>query len=281
MDLHITKDTRLCVSLSARPGNFGTRFQNYLYRELELDFVYKAFAIADLAGALAGVRALGVRGCAISMPFKEACVELLDELSPAANRIRSVNTIVNDGGRLTGHNTDHQAVAALLRARQVPVETEVALRGSGGMARAVAHALRDVGLSRVRIVARNRERGEALARECGFGWTEALEDECPGLLVNATPIGMAGDPDEGRLPFSEERVRAARIVLDVVAVPAETPLVRAAQGSGKVVITGADVIVLQAVEQFVLYTGVRPADDLVARAAAFARAAPGATKGPR
>jgi shikimate dehydrogenase len=272
MDLHITKDTRLCVSLAARPGNFGTRFQNHLYRELGLDFVYKAFAITDLRGALAGVRALGIRGCAVSMPFKEACVDLLDDLSPPARRIQSVNTIVNDGGRLTGHNTDHEAVGALLRARQVPVDVDVALRGSGGMARSVAHALRDAGFSRVRVVARDRERGEALARQCGFRWAPDVEGTYPALLVNATPIGMAGDPHADGVPFSEEQVQAALFAFDVVAVPAETPFIRLARAAGKVTLTGAEVIVLQAVEQVVLYTGVRPPEDAVNRAAAFALA---------
>ena len=73
----INKDTRLCMSLAGRPGNFGTRFHNYLYAELGLNFIYKAFTTADLEGAIIGVRALGIRGCAISMPFKEACIEFV------------------------------------------------------------------------------------------------------------------------------------------------------------------------------------------------------------
>ena len=68
MTERITKDTQLCLSLSARPSNIGTRFHNYLYRELGLDYVYKAFTTSDITAAIGGVRALGIRGCAISMP---------------------------------------------------------------------------------------------------------------------------------------------------------------------------------------------------------------------
>ncbi|BBV74030.1 hypothetical protein STW0522RAO56_00840 [Raoultella planticola] len=80
MTLHLNKDTTVCMSLAARPSNFGTRFHNYLYDALGLDYLYKAFTTTDLASAIAGVRALGIRGCAISMPFKQDCIALVDEL---------------------------------------------------------------------------------------------------------------------------------------------------------------------------------------------------------
>mgnify|MGYP000276307300 FL=1 len=67
----ITKDTSLCISLSARPTNIGTRFHNHLYEVLDLDFIYKAFTTTDITAAIGGVRALGIRGCAVSMPWKE------------------------------------------------------------------------------------------------------------------------------------------------------------------------------------------------------------------
>ena len=85
----INKETVMCMSLAARPGNFGTRFHNFLYEELGLDYLYKAFRTQDIVGAIAGVRALNIRGCAISMPFKEACIPLVDELDPSAQAIDS------------------------------------------------------------------------------------------------------------------------------------------------------------------------------------------------
>lgn len=72
----ITKDTRLCISLSARPTNIGTRFHNHLYEKLDLDFVYKAFSATDIRDAIAGVRGLGIRGCSVSMPWKEDVIAL-------------------------------------------------------------------------------------------------------------------------------------------------------------------------------------------------------------
>ena len=272
MESHINKDTRLCMSLSGRPGNFGTRFHNYLYRALGLNFVYKAFTTQDLRAAIGGVRALGIRGCAVSMPFKEACIEMLDEMAPSASGIMSVNTIVNTDGRLKGYNTDYQAVRALLEERAIPAETTFALRGSGGMAKAVACALRDLGFKRGVIVARNETTGGALAAQYGFKWAADLAaHERAGLLINVTPIGMAGGAEAAGLAFAEEQIAEAAYAFDVVAIPAETPFIRRAMARGKPVITGAEVIVLQAVEQFVLYTGMRPMADLIAKAAAYAR----------
>lgn len=273
MEAFINKDTQLCMSLSGRPGNFGTRFHNFLYRELGLNFVYKAFTTSDLPGVITGIRALAIRGCAVSMPFKEDCIPLLDELDPSAKGIMSVNTIVNSGGILKGYNTDYTAVYSLLKSRGISSELEFVLRGSGGMAKAVACALRDAGFSNGTIVARNESAGDALASQYGYRWKSELAEETPDLLINVTPIGMAGGAEAEELSFPSRMIESAQVVFDVVAIPAETPLIRHAHASRKSFISGADVIVLQAVEQFVLYTGVRPTDDLIARAAAFARQA--------
>jgi shikimate dehydrogenase len=271
MEQAINKDTQLCMSLSGRPGNFGTRFHNFLYRELGLNFVYKAFTTRDLPAAIGGIRALGIRGCAVSMPFKEACIEYLDELGPSAKGIMSVNTIVNTDGFLKAYNTDYSAVLSLLKSNEVLTTLEFALRGSGGMAKAVACALRDAGFGKGIVIARNAATGAALADQYGYEWKPELTDERPGLIINVTPIGMAGTVEADVLSFAAETVRGAEVIFDVVAQPAETPLIRLAESLGKRTISGADVIVLQAVEQFVLYTGVRPAPEMIDRAAAFAR----------
>lgn len=267
--LTVGRATTVCMSLSARPGTFGSRFHNHLYQALGLDFVYKAFSTSDLPAAIAGVRALGIRGCAISMPFKEACIPLLDGLAPSARAIDSVNTIVNDVGVLTGHNTDYAAVVSLLRRHHLSADTSFALQGSGGMAKAVAAALRDQGLRAGVIVARNAHTGSALANSYGYRYQAVLGEQRPHMLINVTPLGMAGG-NADTLAFPRAAIESAQLVFDVVAVPVETPLVRAAREAHKTVITGGDVIVLQAVDQFVLYTGITPSEPQIGAAAAFA-----------
>ncbi len=262
--------TRLCMSVSARPSTFGSRFHNHLYEQLGLDYVYKAFRVEDIAGVVAGIRALSVRGCAVSMPFKEAVIPLLDGLDPSAEVIASVNTIVNTDGRLSGYNTDYGAVRRLLEQSGLATDTPFVLRGSGGMAKAVAAALRDAGFSRGEIVARNAETGRALASGYGFDWRAEL-GEPAALLINVTPLGMVG-PERDELAFPKAWIEACEAVMDVVALPLETPLLALARAQGKQLITGGDIAVLQALEQFTLYTGLTPAPEQVEAAAAFARA---------
>ena len=268
---HLTKDTRLCISLAGRPSNIGTRFHNYLYAELGLDFAYKACATTDLVGAVTGVRALGIRGCGVSMPFKEACIELVDELDASARAIASINTIVNTDGHLKAYNTDYIAIAQLLGSHKVPKDTTFALRGSGGMAKAVASALRDGGYRNGLIVARNEATGAALAASCGYQWQPELGAQRPQMLINVTPVGMAGGAEADDLAFAAEAIDSADIIFDVVAIPVETPLIVRGRAQGKQVITGLEVIAIQALEQFVLYTGVRPTAEQFQAAVAFAR----------
>ena len=269
MSVTATRETTLCMSIAARPGNFGVRFHNYLYAQLGLNFYYKAFAPADLPAAIAGMRSLGIRGCGVSMPYKEACIPLIDEMDASAAAIQSINTIVNTHGHLKAYNTDYIAVTQLVETCTLP-RTRFALRGSGGMAKAVACALRDVGFTDGLIVARNESAGRALAATCGYAWQAHLGAERPPLLVNVTPLGMAGDQAHA-LAFDTEAIEAADTAFDVVATPALTPFIAHARHAGKRVITGDQVAAIQALEQFILYTGVTPTDEQYQAASAFAR----------
>lgn len=271
MRVPISKDTRLCISLSGRPSNIGTRFHNYLYDLLGLDYIYKAFTTTDIAAAIAGVRALGIRGCSVSMPFKQDVLALVDEVEPSAQAIGAVNTIVNDPvGRLIASNTDYIAVQRLIGEHGLHPTQSVLVYGSGGMAGAVATAFRDLGFEHGTVVARNADTGRALAERIGYRY--AADARGADVLVNVTPVGMAGAAEAQQKPFDDALIAGAHTVFDVVAVPSETPLIKAARAADVRVITGAEVIALQAAEQFERYTGVRPTAAQVMAASAVSRA---------
>jgi shikimate dehydrogenase len=264
---------QMCISIAARPSNIGTRFHNYLYEELGLNFVYKGFAVDDAEGAVRAIRALKLRGAAVSMPHKEAVIPFVDEMMESANAIEAVNTIVNTDGYLRAYNTDFQAVVDVLRSRKIDTSLSVVIRGSGGMAKAVAAAFREVGFSNVVVVSRNEAAGRALASKYGYSWKHESELESllgTSVLVNVTPIGMTGG-NEGELSFSKEMIAGASVVFDVVAKPVETPLVLVARDAGKEVLTGFEIMALQAAIQFKLYTGIELTEDQIKRAAEFSR----------
>jgi shikimate dehydrogenase len=268
----LTKDTQLCISLAARPSDIGTRFHNHLYEELGLDFIYKAFTTTDIVAAIGGVRALGIRGCSVSMPFKRDVIALVDDVEDSARAIDAVNTIVNDDGCLTASNTDYVAVRSLIADNHLDAKAPVVIRGSGGMARAVATAFRDAGFRDGTIAARNPKAGRELAERLGYRWRTDLGSITAPVIVNATPIGMAPGKEHDKIAFETAVIGRADVVFDVVAMPAETPLVAAARAAGKRVITGAAVIALQAAEQFERYTGVRPTREQVDQASSVSRA---------
>ena len=141
------------------------------------------------------------------------------------------------------------------------------------MAKAVVAALRDAGFTSGTVVApRSLDKARPLAEQYGFDAAVGAPPKPVGLLVNVTPIGMAGGPQEHDLSFVRELVEQADVVFDVVAFPSETPLVRLGAELGRTTVTGAEVIAVQAAEQFVLYTGVRPTPEQVRRASEFSRA---------
>lgn len=271
MQVNVNKETTLCISLAAKPSNFGTRFHNYLYRELKLNFLYKAFKTSDINSTIGGIRSLGIRGCGVSMPYKEAVIPLVDELDSSVQGIQSVNTIVNTDGYLKAYNTDYLAIATLLKEHHVDPNFTFYLQGAGGMAKAVACALRDAGFTQGTIVARNEQKGRALAKQYGFAWAAQTPVEGAQLLINATPLGMQGSDTEQQCAFPTATIADAQVIFDVVAMPELTPLITQAKVLGKSVITGASVFALQALAQFELYTGVRPDSELFQQAAAFSR----------
>ncbi|MBC3186165.1 shikimate 5-dehydrogenase [Corynebacterium sp. zg-331] len=264
----LDRDTTLCISLAARPSQHGVRFHNWLYSRLGLNYAYHAIAPEDIVAAVAGIRGLGIRGAGISMPYKQQVIPLLDALDDSAHRLTSVNTIVNDDGHLIGYNTDYLAVASLVRESGIDPAQPVALRGSGGMASAVATALADLGF-RGTIVARNHHTGTRLATR--LGWDHATEVPTgASFLVNVTPLGMSG-PDEEIQAFNDAELARAQAVCDAVAMPVDTPLIRRARALGLPLIHGGDIIALQAAEQFTLYTGVTPTPAQVREAEQYAQ----------
>lgn len=247
----------LCGSLSLFASPVGAAMHNAGYRELGLSFTYVPFSLeeAQLVGALEGMRALGIRGFGISMPFKLAIMPLLDEIDPMARAIGAVNTVVNDGGRLIGHNTDAWgAVRALEEVGPVGGRLVLVL-GSGGAARAVAFGLSRAG---ARVIVWNRDLAKAHALVAQLPEAQALEvqpalERRPDIIVNATSVGMENNPGT---PIPAEKIPDGTVVMDIVYKPLLTRWLEACRGRGITTIHGGRMLLHQAGKQFELYTGL-------------------------
>jgi quinate/shikimate dehydrogenase (NAD+) len=216
----------------------------------------------ELRALLDGVSRLGFAGVNVTFPYKEAVVDLLDELSPAAAAIGAVNTVIVRDRRLVGHNTDTTGFA---RAASHLVdgigERAVALIGAGGVGKAIAFALANLGVAEVRIFDADRTKAEKLAlllRSHGEALVMTnVEDAVCGAvgIVNATPVGMLPSRDT---PVPEALLHDGLWVADAVYFPLLTPLLMAAKAKGARIMTGRELAIYQAAEAFELFTGLSP-----------------------
>lgn len=218
-----------------------------------------------LGEALAGLRALGFRGCNVTMPHKLAVMPLLDRVDETARRIGAVNCIVvGEDGTTSGVNNDGIGyVYSLLEAAPdwKADAGPIVLLGAGGGARAVMVALIDRGAKEIRLINRTAERAARLAHELGpvirpLAWerrNDAIADAA--LLINATNQGMTGQPP---LALALDKLPRQTVVSDLIYVPPETPLLAAARARGNRTVNGLGMLLHQARPAFKAWFGVMP-----------------------
>ena len=242
---------------------------NAAYKYLGLDFEYVTLEVTaeELRKAVDGLRALHFAGFNVTIPHKEAVVDLLDELTGQAKKIGAVNTVKNEEGKLIGYNTDASGFYESLRhdLNFDPKGKITGVLGAGGAGKAVCAALLENGAKSVWLTDIDREKGQVLAEylndlfegECKFvddySLQGALDDS--DLLVNATPIGMHPKINESPLPKGI-KFHKKLAVYDVVYNPQETKFIKEAKAQGITqAITGLGMLVRQGALAFSVFTG--------------------------
>jgi shikimate dehydrogenase len=218
-----------------------------------------------LEAAVRGIAALGLRGCNVTTPHKQAIFPLLDRVDELARKIGAVNTVVVEkDGTLTGFNNDGNGFIQSLRdadPRWRPDSGPIVVLGAGGAARAVVVSLVAQGAKQIRIVNRTIDKAKEIADVAGQGVTvlpwERRGDALDGvaLLANATSLGMAGKPP---LELSLDRLPKAALVGDLIYIPPETPLLAAARMRGNITVNGLGLLLNQARPAFNAWFGVMP-----------------------
>lgn len=261
--------TKLCA-LIGNPveHSMSPAIHNRAFAELGLDYVYVAFRVDDVGAAIAGMRALeNFRGMSVTIPHKVAVIAHLDEVNAVDRGIGSLNTVVNEGGRLHGFGTDGPgALKALVNAGVRVNGKNVTILGSGGAARAVAFTLatkaKPKTLHLLGVVAPELKKltGD-LKRKTPANVTGALlapktlearmaETQ---VLIHCTPIGMHPKVKDSVVP--KALLHRDLAVMDIVYNPIRTRLLADARSRGLVTVSGVDMFVNQAVLQFELWTG--------------------------
>jgi 3-dehydroquinate dehydratase/shikimate dehydrogenase len=231
---------------------------NTAFRRETVNAVYLALQTAKLSDLLKLVHEIPIQGVSITMPLKQEILPHLEQTDPLSAKIGAVNTVRLLDGKLYGFNTDVAGIVIPLEKRLSLRGAKVLVLGAGGAARAAVFGLRDKG-AEVFILNRTAETAQKLARQSGAKTIrkEALAKTSFDVIVNATPVGMAGNKSA---PLLEAKDLNARLVFDLVYNPLETPLIRMARQKGIAIVTGIEMFVQQGARQFEIFTG-KPAPE--------------------
>ena len=233
---------------------------NTAFRRETINAVYLALQTATLSDLLKLVHALPLQGFSITMPFKQEILAHLEKTDPLSTKIGACNTVLRaQDGKLYGFNTDVAGIVTPLEKRLNGVRgSKILVLGAGGAARAAVFGLREKGAD-VFVLNRTPETAQKLARQAGAKTIkrDALLKTDFDVILNATPVGMAGH--KAVSPLSAEELRA-RLVFDLVYNPLETPLLRLARQQNIPIITGLEMFVQQGARQFEIWTG-KPAPE--------------------
>ncbi len=237
------------------------------FKELGLDFRYLTILVKpeDLGDAVAGLKAMNMRGINLTIPHKVEVIKYLDELSPAAKLIGAVNTVVNNDGVLFGENTDGKGFTKSLKDSGVKLAgAKITMLGAGGAARAIAVECALEGASEIVIINRDMTRGDELAslinektstHAAYIPWLGTADiPDGTDILINGTSVGLFPNVnDKPNINYSQ--VNANMIVTDVVINPPETTFLKEAKKRGARTIRGIGMMVNQAAVNFKLWTG--------------------------
>jgi shikimate dehydrogenase len=245
--------------------------QNRAFHALDLSCYYGLFEVLPqfFPQALAGIKALGIKGVNITIPYKQRVLEHLDFIDPAAAAIGAVNTVINDGERLTGYNTDGEgAMLSLKKEASIdPLGLKFIIFGSGGACRAVAYTLALKGAKKIIIAGRRESQSVEISRlldqvKTGVAATVSLTDincreelKTADVVINSTPIGMW--PKVLEPPVIDTRLLSTHtLVWDLVYNPVETRFLREAKAHGCRTLSGLGMLLYQGAEAFRLWTGL-------------------------
>ncbi|RMG51051.1 MAG: shikimate dehydrogenase [Acidobacteria bacterium] len=254
-DTHVTGVIGNPVSHSLSP-----RMHNEAFKRLHLNWVYLPLLVKDLRRFMTdfvhpSTRKIpwSLRGLSVTIPHKVAVVRYLDRVDETARAVGAVNTVVIEGNRLVGYNSDVVGALRPLQSRLDLRGARVVILGAGGAARAVVYALRRAEAD-VLVLARRLDRAEQLAQR--FGVRAGHLSDVAGIeydiLINATPVGLENPDRDSIVPSSA--LRPGTIVFDLVPIGTETRLLREARRRGCRTISGLEMLVHQAAVQFQLWT---------------------------
>lgn len=230
----------------------GFLIHNAAFKKSGMNNVYVNFLTDDVGRFINGFKKI-VSGLSITMPHKQEIMKNIDKIDARAKKIGAVNTVVKKNNKLFGFNTDCDGAIEAIEAKTKIAGKKVVLLGAGGVARAIAFGINEK-KGKLIILNRTIKKAEKLAKEigCEFGNLDKINEIKPEILINCTSIGMF--PDINRSPVNKKLLKKM-VVFDTIYNPENTKLLKAAAKNGCKTISGVEMFINQARQQFKLWTG--------------------------
>ena len=250
---------------------------NAAFREAKINWVYTAFETPEekLADAIGGIRALGIAGLSVTMPHKAKVCSLLDEITDSAQTLNAVNCIVNDAGKLKGHNTDGDGFLDAVKhdAGLDVAGKKVLVVGSGGSARSIIYSLGKAGAAEIAVINRTKKKALDALELAGPVGRYVEKNEISevvseaNLVINATPIGMSDTGDTANFPIEPNLFSKGQLAIDLIYHPISTPWMEALRDREVETHGGLSMLIFQAARAFKLWTGKEAPVDAMRKAA--------------
>ena len=275
----ISPSTQICAVIgNPIAHSLSPAIHNAAFAELDLDFVYVACRVEDVKNALAGMRALNnFRGMSVTIPHKIEIMKYVDEISEVDRSIGSINTVINEQGKLVGLGTDGPGALKAIVDTGIEIDGKnILMLGSGGAARAISFTLAlNAKLGELSILDVNEIMLQQLTADLRAGTDAFIKSEFltesslaaamenADVIIHCTPVGMHPNEDASLIPA--EFFRPEQVIFDIVYTPLETKLLAEAKSRGLKVISGIDMFINQAVLQFERFTGVNAPIEVMRR----------------
>lgn len=244
---------------------------NAMFEKLNLNYRYLAFEVEEpqLKAAINGMKALGIRGFNVTIPYKVKVMDFLDEISEQAMEIGAVNTVVNQQGKLIGYNTDGEGyVRSLLEETGIDLNNKkILILGAGGAAKAIAYSIAKYPIKKLTIYSRNISKGNLLFEALKQKTTVELIDdnqlkslvEQSDIIINTTPVGMS--PNILDSLINPKWLNEQQVVSDIIYNPLETQLLKDAKSKQATIHTGLGMFIYQGLIAFEKWTEITPDAD--------------------
>lgn len=265
--MNVTGKT-ICLGVVGCPveHSISPQLHNTMIDKMSLDYIYSAYRVekGDMENAVAGMRALNIRGLNVTIPHKTEAARLCDEIDPFAEKMGACNTLVNTDGVIKGYNTDGPGFVRSLRRKGVePKGKNVVLIGAGGASAGIAMALADEG-AKIGVMNRTAEKADALCKRINEYYPGSAKRvssaKAADILINATSVGMNSD----KTPFDRfGELKKEAVVCDAVYCPRETVFLKKAAEHGHKTVGGIGMLINQAVIAFELFTGLSVTEETV------------------